>query len=224
VRDPFEQRVKRTNAQLVQAVRRTLPPGVTLDLSFADAVLAAYEPLEASETALEAAAALGHYRLAAAAAAQAAMADAATLAFDLAAGDALRHLADAVAAGGRWLANAYDLRLPRGVAPDPAAKEFLARIAFADPKVHAALVAQQTWLRDIQGIGRRAQSEPLGLRADRSDRIPGVSGAVPAALALAEHQAELDRYLRTVTAAALAQLAAGPRPSRATPDAAWLNE
>ena len=67
----------------------------------------------------------GHYRLAAVAAARAAQADPATAEFDLLAGAALRHVADSVWQAGRWLAEAFDLRLSPRVRPDPGGRELV---------------------------------------------------------------------------------------------------
>ena len=222
--DAWTERPEATNEPTIRTLHRPLPSGVVADISFADTALERYAGMEAAPVAAHAVAALGHFRLAALAAAQLAETGLDTLEFDLVGGAALRHLAEAVTAGGRWLAEAYDLRLPRSVRPDPASKELLARLAFADPAVQGQLRNQQAWLRAIQDLGRRASREPLALRADRSDELPGPTGPAAASVALAAHLERLAQFLRSVATAAVRQAEAGPRPVREQVDDAWLHD
>ena len=207
----------------VAALRRSLPAGVALDLTFAWPLLEAYADAPATPESDSAWSAFGHYRLAAAAAARAAQADPAGAEFDLLAGAALRHIAESVAQAGRWLAEAFDLRLPPRVRPDPGGRELAGRLMFLDPALGSALQERRLWLGDIAGIGRRVTQSPVTFREGGSDRIPGPLGRVPVTDALSAHLEELDGFLRDVVVAIERHSAAGGRP-REAPDEAWLND
>ncbi|MYD94964.1 MAG: hypothetical protein F4Y02_15010 [Chloroflexi bacterium] len=205
------------------ALRRPLPDGVDVDLAFAWPLLESHagEPgTAASDCAWSV---FGHYRLAAVAAARAAEVDPATAEFDLLAGAALRHVADSVWQAGRWLAEAFDLRLSPRVRPDPGGRELTGRLMFLDPALGSALQERRIWLGDIAGIGRRVSQSPATFREGGSDRVPGPIGRAPVAEALQGHLEELDGFLRAVVAAIERHSAAGGRP-REEPDEAWLND
>ena len=207
----------------LEALRRPLPGGVDVDLAFGWALLESYAG-EAGTTASDCAwSVFGHYRLAAVAAARAAEADPATAEFDLLAGAALRHVADSVWQAGRWLAEAFDLRLSPRVRPDPGGRELTGRLMFLDPALGSALQERRIWLGDIAGIGRRVSQSPVTFREGGSDRVPGSIGRAPVTEALRGHLEELDGFLRAVVAAIERHSAAGGRP-REEPDEAWLND
>ena len=222
--DEWSLKAKPTNEPTVRQLARAMPDGVQADTSFAAELLAAYAGQEQSSLATHAVATLAHYRLAAVAAAAAERADPAVLELDFAGGAALWHVAEAVAAGGRWLADAFDLRLSPRATTDPASKDTLGRMAFADPELHSELQEQQAWLAQVQRLGRRAATQPLALRAVDEETLAAPQGRAPAGRALAAHLANLDRFLRAVTAAAGRQHALGPRPVREEPDEAWLSD
>ena len=110
---------------------------------------------------------------------RAAQADPATAEFDLLAGAALRHVAESVAQTGRWLAEAFDLRLSPRVRPDPGGRELTGRLMFLDPALGSALQERRIWLGDIAGIGRRVAQSPVTFREVGSDRIPAPMGRAP---------------------------------------------
>ena len=205
------------------ALRRPLPPGVDVDLAFAGPLLESYADAAGTPESDCAWSVFGHYRLAAVAAARAAEADPDTAEFDLLAGAALRHVADSVWQAGRWLAEAFDLRLSPRVRPDPGGRELAGRLMFLDPALGSALQERRLWLGDIAGIGRRVAQGPVTFREGGSDRVPGPVGRAPAAQALRAHLEELDGFLRAVAAAIERHSAAGGRP-REEPDEAWLND
>ncbi len=205
------------------ALARELPDGVEAALAFARPLLEAYARAPATPESARAWGALGHYRLAALAGALAVQADPAAAEFDLLAGAALRHTADSAAQAGRWLAEAFDLRLPPRVRPDPAGRDLIGRLSFLDPALGGALRDRRLWLADIQGIGRRAAQEPVTFRGGGGDCLPGARGRAPAAQALPEHLAELRGFLQAVSSAVERIRAAGGRP-REEPDAAWLDD
>jgi len=153
----------------------------------------------------------------------AAEADAATAEFDLLAGSALRHVADSVWQAGRWLAEAFDLRLSPRVRPDPGGRELAGRLMFLDPALGSALQERRLWLGDIAGIGRRVGQSPVTFREGGSDRVPAPIGRVPVAEALQGHLEELDGFLGAVVSAIERHSAAGGR-TREEPDEAWLND
>lgn len=205
------------------ALRRPLPDGVDVDLAFAWPLLESHagEPgTAASDCAWSV---FGHYRMAAVAAARASRADPASAEFDLLAGAALRHVADGVWQAGRWLAEAFDLRLSPRVRPDPGGRELTGRLMFLDPALGSALQERRIWLGDIAGIGRRVAQGPVTFREGGSDRVPGPIGRAHVADALRGHLEELDGFLRAVVAAIERHSAAGGRP-REEPDEAWLND
>ena len=205
------------------ALGRPLPDGLELDLAFAWPLLESNAG-EAGTAASDCAwSVFGHYRLAAVAAARAAEADPATAEFDLLAGAALRHVADSVWQAGRWLAEAFDLRLSPRVRPDPGGRELTGRLMFLDPALGSALQERRIWLGDIAGIGRRVAQGPVTFREGSSDRVPGLIGRAPVAEALRGHLEELDGFLRAVVAAIERYSAAGGRP-REEVDEAWLND
>lgn len=205
------------------ALRRPLPDGVEVDLAFAWALLESYADGPGTAVSDCAWSVFGHYRLAAVAAARASQADPATAEFDLLAGAALRHVADSVWQAGRWLAEAFDLRLSPRVRPDPGGRELTGRLMFLDPALGSALQERRIWLGDISGIGRRVSQSPVTFREGGSDRVPGPIGRAPVAEALRGHLEELDGFLRAVVAAIERHSAAGGRP-REEPDEAWLND
>ena len=205
------------------ALRRALPAGVELDLAFAWPLLAGYAEDSATAETSCAWSVFGHYRLAAVAAARAAKTDAAEAEFDLLAGAALRHVAESVAQAGRWLAEAFDLRLSPRVRPDPGGRELTGRLMFLDPALGSALQGRRIWLGDIAGIGRRVAQSPVTFRDGGTDRIPGPIGRDPVAEAMGAHLEELDGFLRAVVAAIERHSEAGGRP-REEPDEAWLND
>ncbi|MDE2868246.1 MAG: hypothetical protein OXR64_03730 [Chloroflexota bacterium] len=205
------------------ALRRPLPAGVEIDLAFAWPLLEGYKDAPGTPESDCAWSVFGHYRLAAVAAARAAEADPDTAEFDLLAGAALRHVADSVWQAGRWLAEAFDLRLSPRVRPDPGGRELVGRLMFLDPALGSALQERRIWLGDIAGIGRRVAQGPVTFREGGSDRIPGLIGRVPVAEALSGHLEELDGFLRAVVSAIERHSAAGGRP-REEPDEAWLND
>ena len=207
----------------IGALRRPLPPDVEVDLSFAWPILETYAGAPASAESDCAWSVFGHYRLAAAAAARTAQADPATAEYDLLAGAALRHVADSVWQAGRWLAEAFDLRLPPRVRPDPGGRELPGRLMFLDPVLGSALQERRLWLGDIAGIGRRVAQSPVTFREGETDRIPGPIGRTPAAEALRGHLEELDGFLRAVVSA-IERYGAGGRRPREAPDEAWLND
>ena len=194
------------------ALRRPLPAGVAHDVAFARPLLAAYADAPGTPESDCAWGVFGHYRLAAIAAAGAAQADPATAEFDLLAGAALRHVAESVAQTGRWLAEAFDLRLSPRVRPDPGGRELTGRLMFLDPALGSALQERRIWLGDIAGIGRRVAQSPVTFREIGSDRIPAPMGRAPVAEALSAHLEELDGFLRAVVAAIERHTAAGGRP------------
>ena len=204
-------------------LRRDLPAGVDLDLGFAWPLLETYAAAPATPESDCAWSVFGHYRLAAVAAARAAQADPATAEFDLLAGAALRHVADSVWQSGRWLAEAFDLRLSPRVRPDPGGRELAGRLMFLDPALGSALQERRLWLGDIAGIGRRVSQSPVTFREGGSDRIPGPIGRAPVTEALHGHLQELDGFLRAVVTAIERNASAGGRP-REEPDEAWLND
>ena len=155
------------------ALRRPLPAGVAHDVAFARPLLAAYADAPGTPESDCAWSVFGHYRLAAIAAARAAQADPATAEFDLLAGAALRHVAESVTQTGRWLAEAFDLRLSPRVRPDPGGRELTGRLMFLDPALGSALQERRIWLGDIAGIGRRVAQSPVTFREIGSDRVPG---------------------------------------------------
>jgi hypothetical protein len=222
--DAWSLKAKPTNEPTVRQLARPLPDGVQADTSFAADLLEAYAGQERSSLATYAVAALAHYRLAAVAAAAAERADPAALELDFAGGAALWHAAEAVVAAGRWLAEAFDLRLSPRATTDPASKNMMGRMAFADPALHGELREQQAWLAQVQRLGRRASDRPLALRAADEETLAAPQGRAPAGPALAAHLANLDRFLRAVTAAAGRQHELGPRPVREEPDEAWLSD
>ena len=205
------------------ALGRPLPDGLELDLAFAWPLLESYAG-EAGTAASDCAwSVFGHYRLAAVAAARAAEADPATAEFDLLAGAALRHVADSVWQAGRWLAEAFDLRLSPRVRPDPGGRELTGRLMFLDPALGSALQERRIWLGDIAGIGRRVAQGPVtfregigsragidrpGARGRGAGRSPGGTGRLSASGGGGD-RAPLS--------------AAGGRP-REEPDEAWLND
>ncbi len=205
------------------ALRRPLPDGVDVDLGFAWPLLESYADEPGSAVSDCAWSVFGHYRLAAVAAARAAEADPATAEFDLLAGAALRHVADSVWQAGRWLAEAFDLRLSPRVRPDPGGRELTGRLMFLDPALGSALQERRIWLGDVAGIGRRVAQGPVTFREGGSDRVPGPIGRAPVAEALGGHLEELDGFLRAVVAAIERNNAAGGRP-REEVDEAWLND
>ena len=207
----------------VRALRRPLPGGVEVDLAFAWPLLESYAGEAGTSVSDCAWSVFGHYRLAAVASARAAQADPAAAEFDLLAGAALRHVADSVWQAGRWLAEAFDLRLSPRVRPDPGGRELAGRLMFLDPALGSALQERRLWLGDISGIGRRVSQSPVTFREGESDRVPGPIGRAPAAQALHGHLEELDGFLRDVVAAIERYSAAGGRP-REEPDEAWLND
>lgn len=207
----------------VGALRRPLPDGVDVDLGFAWPLLEAYARDPATPEADCAWSVFGHYRLAATAAARAAEADPVKAEFDLLAGAALRHVADSVWQAGRWLAEAFDLRLSPRVRPDPGGRELTGRLMFLDPALGSALQERRAWLGDIGGIGRRVAQSPVTFREGGSDRVAGPIGRAPVAEALGAHLDELDGFLRAVVSAIERNSAAGGRP-REAPDEAWLND
>lgn len=200
-----------------------MPDGVQTDLAFAWPLLEAYAGEAGTAVSDCAWSVFGHYRLAAAAAARAAEADPDAAEFDLLAGAALRHVADSVWQAGRWLAEAFDLRLSPRVRPDPGGRELVGRLMFLDPALGSALQERRIWLGDIGGIGRRVGQSPVTFREGGSDRVPGPVGRAPAVEALSAHLEELDGFLRAVVAAIERHSAAGGRP-REEPDEAWLND
>ena len=205
------------------ALRRPLPAGVELDLAFAWPLLETYADAPGTPASDCAWSVFGHYRLAAIAAARAAQADPATAEFDLLAGAALRHVAESVAHAGRWLAEAFDLRLSPRVRPDPGGRELTGRLMFLEPALGSALQDRRIWLGDIAGIGRRVTQSPVTFRDGASDRVPGPLGRSRVAEALGAHLEELDGFLQAVVAAIERHTAAGGRP-REEPDEAWLND
>lgn len=205
------------------ALGRPLPAGVDVDLGFAWPLLESYADAPGTPESDCAWSVFGHYRLAAVAAARAAEADPATAEFDLLAGTALRHVADSVWQAGRWLAEAFDLRLSPRVRPDPGGRELTGRLMFLDPALGSALQDRRIWLGDIAGIGRRISQSPVTFREGGSDLVPGPIGRAPVAEALRGHLEELDGFLRAVVAAIERYSAAGGRP-REEPDEAWLND
>ena len=205
------------------ALRRSLPAGVAHDVAFARPLLEAYADAPGTPESDCAWSVFGHYRLAAIAAARAAEADPATAEFDLLAGAALRHVAESVWQAGRWLAEAFDLRLSPRVRPDPGGRELTGRLMFLDPALGSALQERRIWLGDIAGIGRRVTQSPVTFRDGGSDRVPGPTGRAPVAEALSGHIDELDGFLRAVVAAIERYASAGGRP-REEPDEAWLND
>ena len=200
-----------------------MPDGVQIDLAFAWPLLEAYAGEAGTAVSDCAWSVFGHYLLAAVAAARAAEADPDTAEFDLLAGAALRHLADSVWQAGRWLAEAFDLRLSPRVRPDPGGRELTGRLMFLDPALGSALQERRIWLGDIAGIGRRVTQGPVTLREGGSERVPGPIGRAPVAEALRGHLEELDGFLRDVVAAIERYSAGGGRP-REEPDEAWLND
>ena len=132
-------------------------------------------------------------------------------------------MAESVTQTGRWLAEAFDLRLSPRVRPDPGGRELTGRLMFLDPALGSALQERRIWLGDIAGIGRRVTQSPVTFRDDESDRIPAPMGRAPVAEALSAHLEELDGFLRAVVAAIERYTAAGGRP-REEPDEAWLND
>ena len=205
------------------ALRRPLPDGLELDLAFAWPLLESYAGGSGTTVSDCAWSVFGHYRLAAVAAARAAEADPDTAEFDLLAGAALRHVADSVWQAGRWLAEAFELRLSPRVRPDPGGRELTGRLMFLDPALGSAVQERRIWLGDIAGIGRRVAQGPVTFREGGSDRVPGAIGRAPVAEALRGHLEELDGFLRAVVAAIERHSAAGGRP-REEPDEAWLND
>lgn len=205
------------------ALRRPLPDGVEVDLGFAWPLLESYAGEPGTAVSDCAWSVFGHWRLAAVAAARTAEADLASAEFDLLAGAALRHVADSVWQAGRWLAEAFDLRLSPRVRPDPGGRELTGRLMFLDPALGSALQERRIWLGDIGGIGRRVAQGPVTFREGGSDQIPGPIGRAPVAEALHGHLEELDGFLRAVVAAIERHSAAGGRP-REEPDEAWLND
>ena len=175
------------------ALRRPLPAGVAHDVAFARPLLAAYADAPGTPESDCAWSVFGHYRLAAIAAARAAQADPATAEFDLLAGAALRHVAESVTQTGRWLAEAFDLRLSPRVRPDPGGRELTGRLMFLDPALGSALQERRIWLGDIAGIGRRVTQSPVTFREIGSDRIPAPMGRAPVAEALSAHLEEAGR-------------------------------
>ena len=205
------------------ALRRPLPAGIAHDVAFARPLLEAYADAPATTESDCAWSVFGHYRLAAIASARAAQADPATAEFDLLVGAALRHVAESVWQAGRWLAEAFDLRLSPRVRPDPGGRELTGRLMFLDPALGSALQERRIWLGDIAGIGRRVAQSPVTFREGGSDLVPGPIGRAPVAEALRGHLEELDGFLRAVVAAIERYSAAGGRP-REEPDEAWLND
>lgn len=205
------------------ALRRPLPAGVEVELGFAWPLLEAYAGAAATPEADCAWSVFGHYRLAAVATARAAAADPVTAEFDLLTGAALRHVAESVWHAGRWLAEAFDLRLSPRVRPDPGGRELSGRLMFLDPALGSALQERRLWLGDVAGIGRRVGQSPVTFREGGSDRVPGPIGRAPVAEALGAHLEELDGFLRAVVSAIERHSAAGGRP-REAPDEAWLND
>ena len=132
-------------------------------------------------------------------------------------------MADSVWQAGRWLAEAFDLRLSPRVRPDPGGRELTARLMFLDPALGSALQERRIWLGDIGGIGRRVAQAPVTFREGGTNRVPGPIGRAPVAEALRGHLEELDGFLRAVVAAIERHSAAGGRP-REEPDEAWLND
>ena len=124
---------------------------------------------------------------------------------------------------GRWLAEAFDLRLSPRVRPDPGGRELTGRLMFLDPALGSALQERRIWLGDIAGIGRRVAQAPVTFRDSGSDRVPGPTGRATVAEALRGHLEELDGFLRAVAAAIERYASAGGRP-REEPDEAWLND
>ena len=205
------------------ALRRPLADGVELDLAFAWPLLEGYAEDPATPESDCAWSVFGHYQLAAVATARAAQADPATAEFDLLAGAALRHVAESVWQAGRWLAEAFDLRLSPRVRSDPGGRELTGRLMFLDPALGSALQERRIWLGDIAGIGRRVAQAPVTFRDSGSDRVPGPIGRASVAEALRGHLEELDGFLRAVVAAIERYASAGGRP-REEPDEAWLND
>ncbi len=222
--DEWALKAKPTNEPTVRQLARPLPDGVLADTSFAADLLQAYAGQKQSALATHAVAALAHYRLAAVAAAAAERADPSVLELDFAGGASVWHAAEAVAAGGRWLADAFDLRLSPRATTDPSSKNMLGRMAFADPALHRQLRELQAWLSQVQQLGRRAALQPLALRAADEEKLAAPQGRASAGQALAAHLANLERFLRAVTVAAERQHGLGPRPVREEPDEAWLSD
>lgn len=205
------------------ALQRPLPAGVDVDLAFAWPLLVAYADAAGTPASDCAWSTFGHYRLAAVAAARAAEADPVAAEFDLLAGVALRHVAESVWQAGRWLAEAFDLRLSPRVRPDPGGRELAGRLMFLDPALGSALQERRLWLGDIAGIGRRVGQSPVTFREGGSDSVPAPVGRAPVAEALGAHLEELDGFLRAVVSAIERHSDAGGRP-REEPDEAWLND